>query len=146
MAEPADVAIESALNARAQALAASLALTIAMPYVAFQPPTPSSNAAWLRSTYIPADTLGLGVDPQSSNQHYGLFWIDVFYAVNTGEYGARRIAAQVCAYFKRGTELTKDGFTVQIWKPPFARPTIREDTWLHVPVLIPFIAFASNPA
>jgi|SRR5215813_7394246 len=146
MADPADVAIERALNNQAQAAAAALSLPIAMPYVAFTPPTPSPTAAWLRSTYIPADTLGLGVDPQSSNQHYGLFWIDVFYALNTGEYGARRIAAQLCSFFKRGSEFVADGFRVQIWKPPFARPTMREDAWLHVPVLIPFIAFASNPA
>jgi hypothetical protein len=143
MADAVEVAILSALLN--QAVAALGSANIALPNVAFTPPTPSQTASWYRATLLPADTVALGVDPDADNQHYGLLRIDVFYGQNGGELAPMRLAAAVISAFKRGTKLTKDGFEVLIWKTPFRGNAIKDDPWIMIPVSIPYIAFA-NPA
>jgi hypothetical protein len=148
MAETVEVAIEYALLQRLEAFATANGLSnaIAMPNVAFTPPTPGQNVKWLRATFLPADTVGLGVSDSSSNQHYGFLQVDVFHGLGAGELAPLRIAAALIAYFKRGTTVTKDGFTAQIWKTPFRAPMLKDDSWVNVPVRIPYICLAPNPA
>jgi hypothetical protein len=148
MAEPVEVAIEKALLDRAIAFAAaqSPALTISLPNVAFTPPTPAPTAKWLRANFLPAPTAGLGVNVNSTNQHYGILQIDAVYGAGAGEYAPARIAAAVAAYFKFETQVTQDGFVARVWKPPYRGSLIKDDVWFFVPVSIPYVAFAPNPA
>lgn len=148
MAEPVEVAIEYALLQRATEFAASQspAVTISLPNIAFAPPFPGPSAKWLRATFLPADTITLGVSLTSSNQHLGLLQIDVFWGVGGGELNAARLASSVIQYFKRGTTVTKDGFKAHICLAPFRGPIIRDDGWTMIPVRIPYLCFAPNPA
>jgi hypothetical protein len=146
MADPVEVAIESALLNRAQSYATSQSLTIALPNVITTPPVATPAAKWLQAFFLPAPTAGLGISPNSTNQHYGIFQISVYYGLGSGELAPARIAAGIISYFKFGTEVTKDGFTAKIWKPPYRGPSLNDGTWLCVPVSIPFVAFAANPA
>jgi len=147
MAEPVEVAIENALLTKAQAFAAaqSPAIAISLPNVAFTPPAQTSSAKWLRTTFMPAPTATLPIG-SGSDQYYGLMQIDVFYGQNSGEYAPGRIASAVIDYFKRGTVLTKDGFTVRIHKRPYRGPMIIDGSgWVQIPVTIPYQCF-SPPA
>jgi hypothetical protein len=71
MADPVEVAIESALLNRAQSYATSQSLTIALPNVITTPPVATPTAKWLQAFFLPAPTAGLGISPNSTNQHYG---------------------------------------------------------------------------
>jgi hypothetical protein len=148
MAEPVEVAIESALLTKAQAFAAaqSPAIAISLPNVAFTPPAQTATAKWLRATFMPAPTSTLPVG-SGSDQYYGMLQIDVFYGTGsqgTGEYAPGRIASAVIDYFKRGTPLSKDGFTVRIHKRPYRGPMIIDGSgWVQIPVTIPFECFAT---
>jgi hypothetical protein len=92
---------------------------------------------------VPTATLALG---SGANQHYGLMQIDAVYGQNAGEPAVRRLAAQIVSLFKRGSVFTKDGYAARIWKAPYLGPLMKDDPWVFVPVSIPFIAFATDPA
>jgi hypothetical protein len=146
MANAVEVAIESALLDHLRSLTFSPAITVAWPNVDFVPPIAGPNIKWLRPTFLPADSIALGVDYSANNQHFGIFQIDVFYGQGSGELAPGRIATSVIAWFKRGTKLTKDGFSVEVTRVPFRRRMIKDDPWVFIPISIPYLAFASNPA
>lgn len=144
MADAVEVAIEAALLAHAKAFAVVNSLDLSEPNITFNPPTPGKTAKWLRATFLPADTQTLPVGA-GDNRYYGILQIDVFYGIGGGEIAPARIAVLIIDHFKRGTTLTRDGFTVQILEQPYRRPSIKDDAWLMVPVRIRFTCFA-NPA
>jgi hypothetical protein len=150
MAEPVEVAVESALLTKAQAFAAAQSppVTISLPNVAFTPPpaksttNPVAYGKYLRATFMPAPSFELGIGFSANNQHYGILQLDVFWGQGAGEYAPGRLASAAIAYFARGTRLIKDGFTVQINKQPYRDSLINDDPWMMIPVSIPYIAFA----
>jgi hypothetical protein len=149
MADPVEVAIESALLNRAVAFAASQspAINIALPNVAdFTPPVATPTAKYLRATFLPAPTAGLGISGNSTNQLYGLLQIDVFWGLNAGELAPGRLASQIIAYFKFETTVSKDGFTAKVWKQPYRSPMMIKDAWMQIAVSVPYVSFAPNPA
>lgn len=145
MSNPAEVAVNKALLDRLIAYAVSPAITVALPEVAFDAPTAAPDVRWLRATFLPAPSFALGVGT-ASNQHYGILQVDVFYNEGQGEYPAGRIAADIIAWFKRGTKLAQDGFGVHIYKHPYRSRFMKDPPWIIIPVSIPYIAFAPNPA
>lgn len=147
MADPVEVAIELALINRATSWAAaqSPAIAISVPNVAFTPPTVSQTAKWLRAYFLPAPTATLAT-ASGSNQHYGLLQIDALMGAGGGEPAVARLAALVIEEFKRGTVVSRDGFTASIWKAPYRSSLMTEDAWAKISVSIPFIAFAPDPA
>lgn len=146
MADPVEVAIEAALLERATAFAAaqSPSLTISLPNIAFTPPVPSKSAQWLRASFLPVPTAGLGVSALSTNQHYGMMQIDAVGMQNAGEMAVGRLASAIIAYFAFGTQIARDGFRVQVWKPPYRASLLRDDPWALIPVSIPYVCFAPN--
>jgi hypothetical protein len=148
MADPVEVAVESALLNRAIAFAAaqSPALTIALPNVAFTAPVASPTAKYLQAYFLPAPTNGLGLSSNSTNQLYGLFQISVYQGLGGGELAPGRIASAILSYFKFETVVTKDGFSAKVWKQPYRGPGLKDDTWFCIPVTIPYVCFAPNPA
>ncbi len=148
MADAAEVAIQSALLARAIDFAdgQSPLIPISLPNIDFTPPVVSKSTTWLRASFIPADTAALGINAAASNQHYGLLQIDVFYGLGGGDIEAARIAADVIAYFKRFTTMTRDGFLVRIIRPPYCGPVIQDEPWVMLPVRIPYVCFAPDPS
>ncbi|BEV43919.1 phage tail terminator-like protein [Afipia carboxidovorans] len=142
MPEPVEVAINAALITRAQAFATAQGLAISLPNIAFTPPAAGQSVKWLRATFLPAPTATLPVG-SGSDRYYGLLQIDVFHGVGAGEYAPGRIASAVIEYFDRGTTMTKDGFTVRVYRRPSRGPMIKDDPWMMVPVTIPFECFAT---
>lgn len=127
---------------RAQAFATSQAVAISLPNVAFTPPTAGQNVKWLRATFLPAPTASLPVG-SGSDQYYGIMQVDVFHGQGAGEYAPGRIASAVIDYFKRGTEVSKEGFTARVYRQPSRGPMIKDDPWIMLPVTIPYQCFAT---
>lgn len=142
MTEAVEVAIELALLDRAQAFATLQNLPIALPNILFESPTPGKAAKYLRATIIPADTTALGVGYFSSNRHYGLFQMDVFYGVGGGEIAPRRIAAEIISYFIRGTRMYSNCFNINVFQTPRLGPQTADGAWTFLPVRIPYQTFA----
>lgn len=145
MAEPVEVAIEYALLTKAQQFASSQspAIAIALPNVAFTPPTAGANVKWLRATFLPAPTTSLPTG-SGSDRYYGIMQIDVFHGQGAGELAPGRIASAVIDYFKRGTEVSKDGFTARVYRRPSRGPMIVDGGgWVQIPVTINFECFAT---
>ena len=142
MPEPVEVAINAALIARAQAFATAQGIAISLPNIAFTPPAAGQNVKWLRATFLPAPTATLPVG-SGADRYYGILQIDVFHGAGAGEYAPGRIASAVIDYFKRGTAMTKDGFTVRVYRRPTRGPMIKDDPWMMIPVTINFECFAT---
>lgn len=152
MPDAVEVAIESALLNRLVALTFSPVIPLALPNVGtppsreFTPPAAEPGANWLRATFLPADSFALGIDYGSSNQHYGILQVDVLGYLGDGELAPGRIAASVIQWFKRGTKVTKDGFTAEVTRIPRRGTMVKDDPWVMIPVSIPYLAYAPNPA
>ena len=142
MPEPVDVAINAALIARAQAFATAQGIAISLPNIAFTPPVAGPSVKWLRATFLPAPTSTLPVG-SGSDRFYGILQIDVFHGAGAGEYAPGRIASAVIEYFDRGTAMTKDGFTVRVYRRPSRGPMIKDDPWMMIPITINFECFAT---
>jgi len=142
MTEAVEVAIGLALLDRAQAFATAQGLTIALPNIAFTPPTVSKAAKYLRATLLPADTATLGVSNSSHDRYYGFLQLDIFYGVGGGEIAPRRIAAAAMSYFIRGTRIQSNGFNVDVLETPKIGPQSIKDSWAMLPLRIPYTCFA----
>lgn len=141
MTETVEVAIELALLDRAQEFAAIQNLSIALPDIAFTPPTISKTAKYLRASFMPAETVTLSVG-SGSDQHHGLLQLDVVCGAGGGETAPARIAAAAISYFIRETRMSNNGFDVKISKTPYRGPQLRDGAWTFIPVRIPYLTFA----
>lgn len=147
MSDNIEVALESALLNGLLAFAADQSIAqelINLPNVDFTPPDPGPQSYYLQGTFLPAPTAGLGIGFDSSNQYYGIFQVSVFYGEGAGELAPGRIASKVIAWFKNGSQFTKDGFTAKILRPPFRGPMIKSEPWMMLPVSIPYTSFAPS--
>lgn len=146
MADLVEVAVESALINRLKAFALSPAIPLALPNVEFNnKPAAEPGNFWLRASFLPANSLALGVAFSSTNQHYGIFQVDVFFSQGSGELAPGRIAAQLISWFARGTMMSKDGFDVLVNLKPYRSRMVRDGDgpWAMIPVSVPYIAFAT---
>ncbi len=154
MPELAEVAIELALLARAESFATAQGLTISLPNTPFTPPAAKSGASgqptvygkYLRATLLAAPSVETGISFNAHVQHYGMLQLDVFCGEGAGGPVPARIAASAIAYFPRGLLLTNDGINTRIYRAAYRGPLIVQDAWAMVPVSIPYICFARNPA
>lgn len=149
MPDAAEVAIEYALLSRAKDFADGEGVTIALPNMNADIPSLTPTAKWLRANVMPAEPDTLGLSDDSINQHIGLMQVDVFYGAQSaqgagGGFAApARLASSVIAYFARGTEFSRDGFTVRIPRTPSRGQLLKDDDgWHMIPVRIPWRAFA----
>lgn len=144
----AEASILSALNTRLSQLTFSPAIPVSYPNVNFTPPSPSQTARWLRATHLPADTFSQTLDYGGTLRYAGLYQVDIFTGVNFGEPNATAIAELIISWFKRGTRLTKNNFTIET-DAPFRMSYVKDaesDSWWMLPVRIPYICYAKNPA
>lgn len=145
MSDAVEAAIPRALMRKLAQFAAaqSPVLTVSWPSLEFTPPDANKTVQWLRATVLPAETVTLGIGVGDSNQHYGIFQVDVFQGQGLGEPAPVRLAADVIAYFPRGLRLTLDGFNVDVIRSPYRGPLMKDDPWVMLPVRVPYLCLAS---
>lgn len=145
MADKCEVAISMAMLQRAKDFADSQSLTIAFPNITFTPPSANPTAKWLRATLLPNDSFALSINQDGPNQYYGILQLDIFYGQEAGIVAPMRIAADAASYFKFGTTMTRDGFSVTVMDVPRVREGLRDDPWVMVSVRIPYRSLSVNP-
>jgi len=123
--------------------AIGLSQPVAWPNVTFTPP---SSGGYLRANILPATTLRAGIPPDSPNRHTGLFQVSVFWPEGQGEIAPSEIAGQIIAAFKHGTSIQIGNSQLRINDAPYRNPAIQEPGWYSIPVRIPYVIYADNPA
>ena len=146
MADAVEVAIESALLNRLNALVFAPVIPVAQPNVTLNPaPVAGPGVRYLEATFLPAKSFAMGIAYNAHNQYYGILQVSVRGPLNEGDLVPRRIAAAVAGtngWFKRGTQVTKDGFTATIYDVPDVPQGRIDDPWWMIPVSIPYRCFA----
>ncbi len=137
--------IIEALNTQLAALALTPALPIAWTNYAFTPPfddVAKKPKPYLRATFLKNPNIRRSTNPSSLHRMSGLFQVDVFYPIGTGEIAAREVAAAVIAQFPIGSKLGDDSLTVRIDERPTDGPSLIDGALLQIPVTIRWLAFA----
>lgn len=141
MATGIEASILEGLLARLSSLTLSPAMSVAWPNVDFTPPA----AGYLRAQHFPNTTNQVNLGDTGKNRHIGLFQVDVFWPVGTGEIAPKERAALVAAHFKRGTQITQDNLIIRVIQPPTVSGAITGDAFVQIPVFIQYQVDASNP-
>lgn len=75
--------------------------------------TPTTGESYLRATYLAGTTEPTGIE-SASDDHIGVYQVDIITAIDTGKVEANTQADAIADYFKRGTLLTYDGIDVRV--------------------------------
>jgi len=116
------------------------------PNTNFAEPIPTPTTMFLRPTVLPADVFAPGVSAGSKNHHVGLFQVSVFQGKGGGEVRPREVRSGIEARFKRLTTIIEGQSRIMILRPPYPLPTIPEEKWVQLPVRVPYVCYAPNPA
>lgn len=132
--------ISAALDVNLNTLATANSIDVAWENEGY---TPVTGIAYLRATLLPADTAGVGMADNSSDEHLGIYQVDVFTPTDDGKGQAVNLADDIADQFKRGTELTYNGVTVRI-KTVSRSSGSRDGSWFIVPVSIQYYSFTTS--
>ncbi|KNY21591.1 DUF4128 domain-containing protein [Methylobacterium sp. ARG-1] len=136
-----EVAIQAALYDHLKGTTLPTALPIAPEGKNFDP----KGKAYLRPTFMPADTTSDQLADDGCNLYTGLFQIDVFWPVDKGLPEPLAVAAALTARFRRGQRIGASDLDLRIQRPPSVMPALQEASWLQVPVRVTWEAIADNP-
>lgn len=129
-------AISTALDDHISAYAAANSLDVALENEDFKP---AVDTLYLRATQLAGSTEPTGID-NASDDHIGIYQIDVITPSNRGKNDAMVQADLIADHFKRGTLLTNDGQTVRIEAVSRSNGS-RDGAWYVVSVSARYRAF-----
>lgn len=121
--------IRNALETNLAAFATTKSLPVVWENVAAIP-----SGSYLKATMFPAET----VDPSigaSHKRYVGIFRITYYHnGLNTGMKAVETIVDDIVAYFPRGLELVKDGYSIRIERTPSSSSVGIESNYVYVSV------------
>jgi hypothetical protein len=109
-----------------------------------QPFTAPTGAPYLRAAWMPAMTAAPCLGNADSQDYRGVFQVDLFQPLASGENVPSERLGAIISHFKRGTSMTQDSLTVKVHRPPSRGPAIRSDGWMQYPVSIYVQAFKAQ--
>lgn len=134
MAGPAE--IQAALYGHLKGLVLPTPLPLAPEGKNFDP----KGKAYLRPTFMPAETAGAQLGDDADEAQTGLFQIDVFWPIDKGIAEPFQVAGAIARRFARGTRFFLDGIDLRIIQPASSLPAQQEAAWLMIPVRVPWSA------
>jgi hypothetical protein len=120
------------------------ALPIAMPNMAFTPPTSGASSKaplpYLRAFFLPNQTrqVTVGDDPQ---QKRGMLQVSILWPSGQGLVKPLDVAGAIVNHFKNQVLTTSSGTVITIYNEPWAASPLQEDDRVQIPVTIPYSAF-----
>lgn len=143
----AETKVLEALLGRLATLSYTPALPVEWPDTEFERPT---SGGYLRPSHLPAPTQQVELFEAGRNDHTGNFQVSVFFPGGTKEAPTLRpayeVAGAICAHFKRGSDIAREGIIVTVSGPPYPSPPLSDTPgWFHLPVTIPYRARLPNP-
>lgn len=130
--------IQAALDTRLNSLSGS-------PSIAWEnmPFTPTQGTLYLRPTFLPADSIPATLSASGTDEHMGIYQIDIFVEAGKGKGEAITQADAIADHFKPVTELTYNSKTVRCIK--VARASAQTvDGWYQIPIEISYLAFTTK--
>lgn len=121
-------------------------MSVSWPGLNFTPPRDNAGKpkGYLKASFLPAETVPFAVRHRGTNDHRGVFQVDVFWPENQGETTPSDTAAAIIDHFKRGTKLYREGVKVEVIRPPYRSPALQEPGYLQIPVNIPYVVFTAS--
>lgn len=95
---------------------------------------PDVGTTYLRPSFLPTDTVQVGLGSSGLDDTRGVYQIDVVYPAGNGR---TTVTDSVADHFKRGTTLSYNGTNVRIISASIG-PALRDGAWNFVPVSIAF--------
>ena len=120
--------IQAALDTKLSTISGT---AIAFPNVPYKP---SAGTSYLRSSFLPADTVQASLGSTGKDETNGIYQVDV--VVPRGS-GRPSLVDSVADTFKRGTVLTYNSRTLRVRSVSIGS-AILDDEWYFVPVSIDF--------
>lgn len=127
-----DAQIQAALYGHLKALNLPTALPIAPEGKDFD----AKGKAYLRATYMPAETTGPQLSDEGDEARGGLFQIDVFWPAGEGIAKPLAVADAIQKHFHRGVRFFLEGVDLRLIEPAYALPAQQEPTLLQIPVRV----------
>lgn len=118
-----------------------LGMPIAWPNVDFTPP---ADQRFLRVQFVPNTTERQWIASDGVHRYVGLLQVSAFWPKGQyeGELRPREMAGQVAAHFPCDLILVEEDVEVRVTERPHAADMLVEDSVVHIPVTIPFEAYA----
>lgn len=130
--------ISAALNGRLNTLTGSTP-------VAWEnyPYEPAQGTMYLRPTLIPDDTETATMGTNGTDEHSGVFQIDVMAPAGGGRGAAYVKADSIADHFKRETELTYNGRLVRCLNVSINTAT-QDNGWFMLPVRVDYLSYTDK--
>lgn len=130
--------ISAALDARLNAMAG-------LPPVAWENTgyEPTTGTLFLRPTLLPADTAGATLSDTGTDEHIGVYQVDVFAPLGEGKAEAVAMADSIAEQFKPVTELTYNSRLVRCVAVSRGVGS-RDDSWYQIPVTVSYLSYTTK--
>lgn len=125
------------------ALSTHLSTLSGLPPVAWEnaPFKPVSGVLYLRESYLPGDTVAVGMENSSSDDATGIYQVSVFAEMDQYKLIAQTMAESIASHFARGTNLSYETQKVMITTVDTNAGSI-SDGWYSIPVSITWRSFS----
>lgn len=101
---------------------------------------PVDGQAWLRESYLPANSSTVGLEPTGSTDFVGVYQISIYTPLDDSKFEAHQLVDAITAHFTRGTVLSFEGLNVKIEQVNVAQG-LRSNGWWLMPVSVNWRAF-----
>ena len=132
------LSISAALDARLNAMTS--VPPVAWENLAYKP---IKGTLYLRPTLLPAGTVGATVGATGTDEHVGIYQVDVMGDSGKGKNAAIVMADLIADQFKPVTELTHGGLTVRCVTVSRGRAQTEDDRYM-IPVEIKYLSFTTK--
>jgi hypothetical protein len=124
------------------ALDGHLSTMVGLPPVAWENVayTPVDGTLYIRPTLLAGNTSGATLSPTGTDQHVGIYQIDVFGDVDVGKNEAVVMADLIADHFKPVTEMTSGSILVRAITVS-RRQGIREGSRWKIPVEVQYLSY-----
>jgi len=104
---------------------------------------PVKGTLYIRPTLLPGNTVGATLSTAGTDEHVGIYQIDVISEATKGKNAAIVMADLVADRFKPVTEITYSGVTVRAVTVSRGAGVV-ESGWYKIPVTVRYLAFTTK--
>ena len=104
---------------------------------------PTKGTLYIRPTLLPGDTVGATVGSAGTDEHVGIYQVDVMGDSGKGKNAAMVMADKIADQFKPVTELTYSGTVVRCVSVSRGAAKIDDDRYM-IPVTVTYLSFTTK--
>lgn len=105
---------------------------------------PTHGELYLRPTLLPAETYGATMGVSGTDEHQGIYQVDIFSSLGAGKFQAIGMADTIADRFKPATELTYNSRLIRIIRVSRRAGIDLNDAWYQLPVDIYYLTHTTK--